>query len=73
MVAENMTTLFRRAQAVMMYLVRLALDLFWDDNVTIRVIPSFDLVDAERLVLELFKSRMHRDTTVSNTLKVTYC
>jgi hypothetical protein len=26
-----------------MYLVRLALDLFWDDNATI--IPEFDLVD----------------------------
>jgi hypothetical protein len=36
-----------------MYLVRLALDLFWDDNVTI--IPGFDLVDAERQVKQLFE------------------
>ncbi len=55
-----------------MYLVRLALDLFWDGDVTI--IPEFDLVDAERLVQQLFglyKSRVH--TTVRNTLRVTYC
>jgi hypothetical protein len=37
-----------------MYLVKLALDLFWDDNVTI--IPEIDLVDAERQVKQLFKS-----------------
>jgi hypothetical protein len=36
-----------------MYLVMLALDLFWDDNVTI--IPEFDLVDAERLIKHLFE------------------
>jgi hypothetical protein len=55
-----------------MYLVRLALDLFWDDNVTI--IPEFDLIDAERQVkqlLELYKSGVH--TTVRNTLRETYC
>ncbi len=57
MVAENMTTLVRRAVLSLfmtrnrvvdkeMYLVRLALNLFWDDNVII--IPEFDLVDAER-------------------------
>jgi hypothetical protein len=83
MVAENMTTLVRRAVSNLfmtrnrvvdkvMYLVRRALDLFWDDNVTI--IPEFDLVDAERLVkqlLELNKSGVH--TTVRNTLRVTYC
>jgi hypothetical protein len=64
MVAENMTTLVRRAVLSLfitrnsvvdkeMYLVRLALDLFWDDNVTI--IPEFDLVDAERQVKQLFE------------------
>ncbi len=53
-----------------MYLVRLALDAFLDDNVTI--IPEFDLVDAERLVkqfFELCKSGVH--STVRNTLRVT--
>ncbi len=83
MVAENMTTLVRRAVLSLfmtrnrvvdkkMCLVRLALDLFWDDNVTI--IPEFDLVDAERLVKQLFKqykSRVH--TTARNILRVTYC
>ncbi len=58
-----------------MYLVRLALDLFWDDNVTI--IPEFDLVDAERQVKQLFemyKSGVQSlQTTVRNTLRVTYC
>ncbi len=64
MVAENISTLVRRAVLSLfmtrnrvvdkeMYLARLALDLFWDDNVTI--IPEFDLVDAERLVKQLFK------------------
>jgi hypothetical protein len=64
MVAENMTTLVRRAVLSLlmtrnrvvdkeMYLVRLALYLFWDDNVTI--IPEFDLVDAERQVKQLFE------------------
>jgi hypothetical protein len=51
-----------------MYLVRLALGLFWDDNVTI--IPEFDLVDTEHLVkqiFELYKSGVH--TTVRNSLK----
>ncbi len=55
-----------------MYLVRLALDLFWDDNITI--IPEFDLVDAERQVKQLFKlykSGVH--TTVRNTSRVIYC
>ncbi len=55
-----------------MYLRRLALDLFWDDNVT--SIPDFDLVDAERQVkqlFELYKSGLH--TTVWNTLRVTHC
>jgi hypothetical protein len=63
-----------------MYLARarLALDfkLFWDDNATI--IPEFDLVDAERLVkqlfdrdFELYKSRVH--TTLRNTLSASYC
>jgi hypothetical protein len=58
MVAENMTTLDRRAVLSLfmmrnrvvdkeMHHVRLALDLFWDDNVTI--FPEFDLVDVERL------------------------
>ncbi len=54
------------------YLSRLALDLFWDDNVT--MIPEFDLVDAERLVkqlFELYSSGVH--TTVRNTLRVTHC
>ena len=83
MVAENMTTLVRRAVLSLfmtrnrvvdkeMYFVRLALDLFWDDNVTI--IPEFDLVDVERQVkqlFELYKSGVH--TTVRNTLRVTYC
>ncbi len=35
------------------YLARSALDFFWDDNVSI--IPHVDLVDAERLVKQLFK------------------
>ncbi len=85
MVAENMTTLARRAVLSLLmtrnrvvdkelYLFRLALDLFcqWDDNVTIT--PEFDLVDAERQVkqlFELYKSGVH--TTVRNTLRVTYC
>ncbi len=83
MVAENMTTLIRRAVISLfrtrnrvvyeeMYLARPALDLFWDDNVTI--IPEFDLVDAGRQVkqlFELYKSGKH--TTVRNTLRVTYC
>ncbi len=45
---------------------------FWDDNVTL--IPLFDLVDAERLVkqlFELYESGVH--TTVRNTFRVTYC
>jgi hypothetical protein len=68
MVAENMTTLLRNAVLSLfmtrnrvddkeMYLVRLALDLFWDDNVAI--ITEFDLVDAEhrvKQVFELYKS-----------------
>jgi hypothetical protein len=59
MVAENMTMLVGRAVLSLfmtrnrvvdneMYLVRLALDLFWDDNVAI--IPEFDLGDVERQV-----------------------
>ena len=91
MVAEYMTTLVRRAVLSLfmtknrvvdkeMYLVRLALDLFWDDKVTI--IPEFDLVDVERLVkplFDLYKSGEHTTrplltmTTVRNTSKVTYC
>jgi hypothetical protein len=50
----------------------LALDLLWDDSVTI--IPEFDLADAERLVKQLFalyKSGVH--TIVRNTFRVTYC
>ncbi len=50
----------------------LALDAFWDDNVTI--ISEFDLVDAERLVkqfVELHKSGVHN--TVRNTFRVNYC
>jgi hypothetical protein len=61
MVAENMTTLVRRAVLSLfmtinrvvdkeMYLVRRALDLFWGDNVTI-----IDLVDVERQVKQLFE------------------
>jgi hypothetical protein len=64
MVAENMTTLVRRAGLSLfmtrnrvadkeMYLVGLALDLFWDGNVTI--IPEFDLVDVERQDKPLFE------------------
>jgi hypothetical protein len=80
MVAENMTMLVRMAILSLfmmrnkvfhkeMYLVRLALDLFWDDNVT--MIPEFDLVDVECLVkqlFELYKSGVH--TTVRNTLRL---
>ncbi len=83
MVAENITTLFRRAVLSLfmtrnsvvdkeMHLVRLALDLFWYDNFTI--IPELDLVDAECLVkqlFELYKFGVH--TTVRNALRVTYC
>jgi hypothetical protein len=57
-----------------MCLVRLALDLLWDNNVTI--IPELDLVDAERLVnqlFELYKSRVHTTVRTRNTSRVTYC
>jgi hypothetical protein len=68
-------SLFRTRNRVVyteMYLARPALDLFWDDKVTI--IPEFDLVDAGHQVkqlFELYKSGVH--TTVRNTLRVTYC
>ncbi len=65
MVAKTMISLVRRAvlspfmtrNRVVdreMYLVRLALDLFWDDNATRAIIPEFDLVDAEHQVKQLF-------------------
>jgi hypothetical protein len=80
MVAEIKTMLVRRAVlspfktrnrvfCKEMYFARLALDAFWDDNVTI--IPEFDLFDAERLVKQSFdlcKSGVHN--TARNTLRV---
>jgi hypothetical protein len=78
--AENTTMLVRRAILSRfitrnrvaykdMYLARLALDLFWDDNFTI--IPEFDFVDAEppeRLLRTVpILSAHHRQPGVSLT------
>jgi hypothetical protein len=85
MVAENMRTFVRSAVLSLfiarnrvflkeIYLARLALDAFRDDNVTIT--PEFDLADAERLVknfFELYKCGSQTDVRILEHFESNYC